>query len=117
MFVIYNIVMKTKIFIKPLSVNRCWQGRRFKTSYYESYEQELLLRLPRQSIDPSADLTLEIIVGYSSMLSDVDNSLKPLIDILQKKYLFNDRNIRRIVIEKVKTEKGQEFIEFEIREY
>ena len=28
--------------IKPLSVNKCWQGRRYKTSEYKAYEEELL---------------------------------------------------------------------------
>ena len=36
-----------KIEIKPLSINKCFQGRRFKTNDYKNYEKELLLKLPK----------------------------------------------------------------------
>ena len=32
--------------IKPLSINECFKGRRFKTDKYKRYERELLLILP-----------------------------------------------------------------------
>ena len=74
-----------KIEIKPLSVNEAWQGKRFKTAKYLSYEKELMLLLPKINI-PSTPLVLSVNVGYSNKLSDIDNCIKPFQDILQKKY-------------------------------
>ena len=33
------------VYIKPLSVNQAWQGRRRKSIKYRDYEKELLLKL------------------------------------------------------------------------
>ena len=105
-----------KIDIKPLSVNQAWMGRKFKTKLYKDYEIELTLKLPKLKIDSESKLELNIIVGYSNKGSDIDNFLKPFIDILQKKYLFNDKNIYSLNIIKEIVSKGNEFIEFEIKE-
>jgi len=37
--------------IKLLSVNECWQGRRFKTSAYKDYEKILMYTLPKYEIN------------------------------------------------------------------
>jgi Holliday junction resolvase RusA-like endonuclease len=105
-----------KINIKPLSVNQCWQGKRFKTPKYKQYEIELLLLLKSNLNIPKGRLSLLITFGLSSKLNDIDNGLKPFIDILQKKYGFNDRDIYKLEVEKVIVPKGKEFIEFEIKE-
>lgn len=102
-----------KIEIKPLSVNECWQGKRFKTKKYLAYEQHLMLLLKPLIID-FKPIRLNITFGLSNSLNDIDNSLKPFIDVLQKKYLFNDRDIFELNVKKVKTYKGCEFIDFSI---
>lgn len=96
-----------RIDIKPLSVNEAWQGRRFKTDKYKAYEKELLLKLPNYFKDDFTELYIEIGV---SALFDIDNCLKPLIDVLQKKYNFNDRYITKLTVIKTKVKKGNEFI-------
>jgi len=103
-----------KINIKPLSINQCFQGRRFKTPKYKQYEKELMLLLPILSV-PNGLLEVVITFGLSSKLNDIDNGLKPFIDILQKKYLFNDRDIYKLIVEKKIVPKGKEFIECEIK--
>lgn len=100
--------------IKPLSVNQVWQGKRFKTQKYKSYETELLYRLPLIDI-PSPPYTVCYEFGFSSPLSDVDNPIKPLQDILQKKYGINDRDIFHIEASKRIVEKGKEYIKFSIK--
>ena len=95
---------------KALSVNKVWQGRRFKTKEYKSYEKELLLLLPNIEFVPSNNIKLSITFGYSNKLTDIDNGLKPLIDILQKKYNFNDRYIYELNVKKEIVKKGNEFI-------
>lgn len=103
--------------IKPLSVNDAWQGKRYKTQKYKKYERDTLLVLPKSldGVDLSSALHLDICFGFSSSASDIDNPLKPFIDILQKKYGFDDKKIFRLSISKTKVKKGSEFIEFEIK--
>jgi len=102
--------------IKPLSVNQAWQGRRFKTPKYKSYEKELILKLPNIKIDNNARLKVDIIFGYSNRASDIDNPLKPLLDCLQKKYNINDNMIYELTVKKEIVKKSKEFINFEITE-
>jgi Holliday junction resolvase RusA-like endonuclease len=99
--------------IKPLSVNEAWQGRRFKTKKYDRYINDVLSIL-RPLIVPDGKLHIDIIFGFSSKASDIDNPLKCFIDCLQKKYSFNDKNIYKLTVRKVDVKKGLEFIEFEI---
>jgi len=99
--------------IVPLSVNVCWQGKRFKTPQYKSYEKELLFTLPPLSIHGD-NLSLSIEYGVSSKLADIDNPTKPILDILQKKYNFDDKNIYQLNLTKILVPKGQEYIKIEI---
>ena len=99
--------------INPLSVNKCWAGRRFKTPDYKSYEREVLLKL-KPMVIPDGKLKLSIVFGFSSKLKDIDNPLKPFIDILQKYYGFNDRDIFKLVIEKKIVKKDSDYINFKI---
>jgi len=106
-----------KINTKPLSVNKCWMGRRFKTKDYKDFEKTMFSLLPARIEIPEGKLEMHVIFGFGSKASDVDNPIKPLQDILQKKYLFNDKKIYRLLLEKVDVEKGSEFISFELRKY
>ena len=91
-----------KIDIKSMSVNKAWKGRRFKTSEYIVYEMNCIYLLPKIHIgEPPYMLWLEF--GFSNMASDIDNPVKPFLDILQKKYRFNDKDITEIHLKKVKT--------------
>ncbi len=100
--------------IKPISVNQCWQGRRFKTKLYKSFEIELLSKLKPLEV-PAGKLQIFIKFGLSSKNADWDNPIKPFVDILQKKYGFNDNRIKRAIVDVVRTKKGEEYIDFEIR--
>jgi Holliday junction resolvase RusA-like endonuclease len=96
--------------IKPLSVNEVWQGKRYKTPKYKRYEKAVILMLPTIQI-PNEKLKIEINYGFSSKLSDVDNPTKPLLDILQKKYKFNDNQIYQLNLSKKIVNKGMEYID------
>lgn len=105
-----------RVDIKPLSVNKAWQGKRFKTKEYAKYERDVLLMLPKFKVPPPPyQLNLEY--GFSNKASDADNPSKPFIDILQKKYGINDRDIYKIVIEKKIVGKGHEYIEFDLSHF
>jgi Holliday junction resolvase RusA-like endonuclease len=101
--------MKINLQIKPLSVNEAWQGKRFKTQKYKSYEHDMLLMLPNIQITDFRKL--KITYGFSNKASDIDNPTKMVLDILQKKYGINDRDIEYLVLHKTIVKKGKEFIE------
>ena len=55
--------------------------------------------------------------GFSSKNADIDNPTKPILDILQKKYKFDDRQIYELNLKKQIVPKGDEFIEMQISAY
>jgi Holliday junction resolvase RusA-like endonuclease len=103
-----------KLAIKPLSTNEAFMGRKRKTAKYRNYEIKLPKLLPKLRIPRTGPLSLCIRVGYSNRASDIDNCLKPFIDVLQKHYGFNDNRIYYLEVTKVKTDKGEEYISFKL---
>ena len=102
-----NKLTNAVIDINPLSVNACWQGRRFKTKAYKDYEKELLLRLP--SIEaPEGLLELHIKFYFKNYkMRDVDNPAKPILDILKKKgWIKDDRFVYRLILDKIPSKKN-----------
>ena len=99
-----------------MSVNKAWQGRRYKTKAYQAYEEECLDKLPNNLKVGKGKLWLMITVGFSNKQSDLDNICKPFLDILQKKYEFDDNQIYRLYMHKAVVKKGCEFISFQIEE-
>jgi len=59
-------------------------------------------------------MTFVLQVGLSSKNADIDNCIKAFVDILQKKYLFNDSRVYRIEAQKEIVTKGAEYIDVEI---
>ena len=106
--------MTIQIHRKPLSVNACWQGKRFKTPLYKDYEKEILELLPEKYEIPEGDLQVRYEFGLNTM-ADWDNPVKPLQDILQKKYDFDDRRIMKAEVIKKVVKKGDGYFNFEIR--
>lgn len=71
--------------------------------------------LPKGLKCPSGRLLLQLTIGVSSKAFDLDNCLKPILDILQKKYPnFNDKNIYGMDLWKEIVPKGSEYIDFDI---
>lgn len=101
--------------IKPLSVNKAWKGRRYKTDNYKVYEEEICYMLKPFAV-PDGHLSLSLVFGFSSESSDIDNPVKPFIDCLQKKYKFNDKRIKELFVTLEKVKKGDEFIWWELKE-
>lgn len=105
-----------KVQVKPLSVNEAYTGRRFSTPEKKAYSKAVLFSLPKITL-PEPPYCIEYRFGMSNMGADVDGPTKVFQDLLSKKYGFNDNQVYRITAEKVKVEKGKEFIEFEIKHY
>jgi len=113
--------------LKPLSTNEAYApravkrgprytGEIYKTPIYRTYESRLIKALPEIHI-PEGKLFLKVKVCYLRSNSDIDNCLKPFIDVLQKRYSFNDNKIYKIVIKKYVVKKGEEGIHFWLGEY
>lgn len=100
---------------KPLSVNQATYGKKTKTQQYRDYERELIGSLPDLPIPKTGKLLLKLIVTYARASSDIDNALKPFIDVLQKRYDFNDNRIYKLSVEK-RVDKEKEGLKFQIKE-
>jgi Holliday junction resolvase RusA-like endonuclease len=99
--------------IKPLSVNKIFQGRRFISPEYKAWSKLAMLLIPKVKV-PEGNLHLILEFGFSNAASDLDNPQKPFIDLLQKRLLFNDKRIYKITAEKKIVKKGAEYIKFSI---
>ena len=99
---------------KPLSINEAWQGKRFKTPAYKTYEQAMILLMPKGKVDTEQMLRVEFFFGFSNKASDLDNPVKLLMDIAQKKYGFNDKMVFELNVRKCIVKKGEEFIQMGI---
>lgn len=107
-------MIEFKIKQKPLSLNEAWQGKRFKTQAYKQYEQAMILLMPKACIYQDQILRVEFFFGFSNKASDLDNPVKLLMDIAQKKYGFNDKNVFELNVRKCLVKKGEEFIQMGI---
>jgi Holliday junction resolvase RusA-like endonuclease len=103
-------MIQFKINEKPMSVNLAWQGKRFKTPAYKEYEKSMLLMMPKAYIYQDQMLRVEFFFGFSNKASDLDNPVKLLMDIAQKKYGFNDKMVYEMNVRKCIVKKGEEFI-------
>jgi Holliday junction resolvase RusA-like endonuclease len=107
--------------IKPLSVNKVYatkkNTRRQKSGEYRTYIRDMLLILPSGVKIPDGRMKIHILFNFSSKGSDIDNCVKPFLDILQKKYEFNDNRIYKTEVTKKIVGKGSEYIAFYIEEY
>lgn len=107
--------MNHTIKIKPLSVNRAWKGKRYKTEEYDRYIKSVLLLLPNKMIFPDPkNIKLAIEFGFSSKASDCSNPIKLFEDCLVKKYGVDDRYINELHVFKAIVKKGSEYIKFKI---
>ena len=106
-----------RLLIKPLSVNKAFRGKKWRTKEYDKYICDMLYLLPNSlKIENGVNLSVSFVFGYSSRNSDIDNALKCTIDCLVKKYGFDDRYIYELYVRKEIVPKGKEYIEFNIKE-
>ena len=100
--------------LKPLSVNSAYKGRKFKTDAHDKFKTAMNLMLPKHIYLPEPPYCITFIFGVSSALSDGDNLIKLTQDSIADKYGFNDRLIKRWIVDVEKVSKGKEFIKFNI---
>ena len=104
-----------KVKVKPLSANRTYRGTRSKPYDYRKYEKELLAALPNIKVAKRGNLKLDLIVHYSNPRADIDNFIKPFLDILQKKYSFDDNRVYLLTATKEIVPKGEEAVSFSLK--
>lgn len=102
--------------IKPLSVNGAYRGRRFKTKEHIVWEQIVTLSLPAITI-PEPPYEIHFVFGLSSTNADGDNCIKVAQDVISRKYSFNDKMIKKWIVEVEQVKKGKEFFKFQILKY
>jgi len=68
------------------------------------------LNMPRANIEKDQMLRVEFFFGFSNKASDLDNPVKLLMDIAQKKYGFDDKMVYEMNVRKCIVKKGEEFI-------
>jgi len=107
------------IIISPISNNKLWQGRRYKTLLYTDWIKEGLFIMPKRNrIKGNVKIQLYFYIKHFNFnRCDLDNFLKPTIDLIVKKgWISNDKKIQRIICEKKKAENDKEKIEIIIEE-
>jgi Holliday junction resolvase RusA-like endonuclease len=105
-----------KINIKPMSFNRAYRGRVFKSQEYKQYTRDIPFLLPKITV-PEGELRLDITFGFSNKASDIDNCIKAFLDLLQDCYGFNDKMVYELNVKKEIVVKGKEYIDFNIEAY
>ena len=102
--------------VEPLSINKAFQGKRFKTPIYKQFEKDCLkclkpIKLPQKPFEVHYEF------GFSSKLADLGNPEKLVSDVLCKKYGFDDRDIYYMTLTKKIVAKGSEYFKFEIKHH
>ena len=102
--------------IKPISTNKLFQGRRFKTKDYDAFLQAALYFAPKvPMIKGMVSLQVDFYVKNVKM-SDLDNFLKGTLDLIVKAgYIEDDRFIYRIIARKFIADNENERIELKIK--
>ena len=101
-----------QICIKPISVNSCWQGRRFRTDEFKVWQNNVLFQLRKVKMIKGW-VRVELVFYLKNYgMTDVDNLNKASLDCLVKKgYIEDDRKIVELYSKKiqVKDENKQGF--------
>jgi len=87
--------------IKPISTNKLFQGRRFKTKDYDAFTTAALYLMPKV---PMVKGMVRIRANFyvkNDKMSDLDNFLKGFLDLIVKKgYIEDDRFIYQLYVKK-----------------
>ena len=95
--------------ISPFSVNKAWAGRRYMTTEYKQWRNDMLYLLPKFET-----ITGNTIVDYEFYLknygnSDYDNFVKTCQDsIVEGRIIEDDRYIKKGTAEKFKVDRKED---------
>lgn len=94
---------------------RIGQKGLFKSKAVKEYENSFLLQCKKRKMI-EGDFDLEVDVYFPSERSDLDNSLKAILDLAAKKGLIKNDNKCKMIFARKFVDKKNPRIEFEIRE-
>ena len=109
-----------RLYQKAMSVNIAWKGKRFTSDAYSQFKllfgilfSTMKTKPPRP---PDAPLFAHYRWGMSNMQGDVDNPCKPFQDVLFDHWGIKDQDhkVEFLILEKMKAQKGEEFIDFHV---
>lgn len=102
--------------VKPISTNKLFQGRRFKTKDYDAFINAALYFAPKvPMVKGNIVLKCDFFVKNVER-SDLDNFLKGTLDLIVKAgYIEDDRFIYKINARKFKANDENERIELRIK--
>ena len=110
---------KGHIPIKPLTVNKAYRGRKYKSPEYKEWTEKMdLLLLKHAPPGPLPEGDLFIFFNFGMTLqNDTDNPVKSAKDRIAKHYGINDRRFRSHAADRIKQPRDGGFIEFIIKPY
>lgn len=98
-------MISIKLELRPMSINKAFQGRRFMTKEYKDWIKEGLFLLPKKKC--ASGIVEVSIVFYMRhpKKADIDNPIKTVVDLLVKKgYIDDDVYIYELHVRKEKNE-------------
>lgn len=107
-----KIYQSNFISIKPISINSCFQGRRFRTTTFKKWQEAVIYSLPKAVSDKKSIAITIYLYLKNPLRSDIDNYIKPIIDCIVKRGIIrDDRYIKYLeVIKKQNKKEGFEII-------
>lgn len=99
--------------LKPVSLNSCFRGKRYKTNDYKAWRENFVILARRKIQFKWCRIRIDFYTpSYSSV--DVDNLIKPVLDGLSDAgILLNDKYVKSVLAEK---HRGQHNIIIQIEE-
>lgn len=105
--------MRLTLWMKPLSLNHCFRGRRFDTSEKKMYDRTLQFTLPKEKVEAEYYKVTFRFHLRRCFASDLDNLTKVLLDnIVDRGIITNDNRVVEIRLFKFPSEKDR--IEIEV---
>jgi Holliday junction resolvase RusA-like endonuclease len=106
--------MKLKIETGPLSVNKCYSGKRFKTKLYKVMEEHIGYLIGQGTCPEGELVVLYIFYVKNYKRADVTNMVKVVEDILVKLgWITDDRFVKLEIVAK-RPAREEESMEIEI---
>ena len=98
-----NELIESQLNISPFSVNRAWQGRRFRTPEFKQWQKAVLLMMPKMKMIKGEVAVFMKFYLKSIKRSDCDNFIKCILDCcVAKGWIEDDRYIMEINAKKIK---------------
>lgn len=102
--------------LKPVSINKAFQGKRYKTVECKDFEKDFMILAPKQKmIKGIVEIEYKFYLKRHA-LTDYDNCIKVVQDLIVKcEYIEDDRKIYKATIYKIPSD--NDYMEIKIKKY